>query len=532
MSDTESTSRETAPGEDLAVQSQLWPADDAGFDNARYLDQQSRAILERVAQFDGKLYLEFGGKLLFDLHAARVLPGYDPNVKIRLLKRMKNEADIILCIHAGDIERRRMRGDFGISYDADALKLIDDLRDRGLEITAVVITRYTHQPAADVFHAKLERRGITTYLHRPIDGYPTALERIISDQGYGANPYIETTRPLVIVTGPGPNSGKMATCLSQVYHEYHRGGTAGYAKFETFPIWNLPLRHPVNVAYEAATADIRDFNVLDPFHLDAYGEKAVNYNRDVETFPVLRAILERITGQRDLYHSPTDMGVNHAGFAIINDQRVRQAAIQEVIRRYFRHAREYALGLTDQGTVQRVEVLMEELGVKPEHRRTVAAARQAGAAAERQHADTKGDQNVFCGAALELPDGRLITGVNSPLLHAASSVILNAIKELAQIPHTLHLLSPNIIESVGRLKQDVLRRRSVSLDLEETLIALAIACTTNPTAELAIAQLKCLGGCELHMTHMPTPGDETGLRRLGVNLTCDPTFTSRNLFLG
>ena len=532
MSDNDSTGTETATRADAVEQDMLWANDEPGFDNDRYLDEQSRAIMERVAQFDGKLYLEFGGKLLFDMHAARVLPGYDPNVKIRLLKKMKNEADIILCIHAGDIESRRIRGDFGISYDADAFKLIDDLRERELDVTAVVITRYTHQPAADVFSAKLERRGIKTYLHHPIEGYPADLDGIVSEQGYGANPYIKTTRPLVVVTGPGPNSGKLGTCLSQVYHEYHRGGKAGYAKFETFPIWNMPLRHPVNVAYEAATADIRDFNVIDPFHLDAYGEKAVNYNRDVEAFPVLRTILERITGQRGLYKSPTDMGVNHAGFAVTNDSRVQHAATQEVIRRYFRHACEYAAGLSDEGTVQRVEVLMEELGVKPESRRTVVSARQAAEAAEAEQSGTKGDRNVFCGAALELADGRLIVGVNSPLLHAASSVVLNAVKELAGIPHMLHLLSPSIIKSVGRLKKDVLGRKSVSLNLEETLIALSIACTTNPTIELAIAQLGHLDGCQMHMTHMPTPGDETGLRRLGVNLTCDPQFASRNLFLG
>ncbi len=522
-----------APETALAThQGQLWPTDAAGFDNDLHVDQQSRAILQRVAQFDGKLYLEFGGKLLFDLHAARVLPGYDPNVKIRLLQKMKNEADIILCIYAGDIERKRIRGDFGISYDADAFKLIDDLRDRGLDVTAVVITRYTGQPAATVFQTKLERRGIRTYFHRPIEGYPSNLDLIISDKGYGANPFIQTTRPLVVVTGPGPNSGKMATCLSQVFHEYQNGGKAGYAKFETFPIWNLPLRHPVNVAYEAATADIRDFNLIDPFHLDAYGEKTINYNRDVETFPVLRTILERITGQRDLYRSPTDMGVNRAGFAIVNDARVQQAATQEIGRRYFRHACEYAMGLCDQGTVERIEVLMEELGAKAESPKPVLAARNAAEAAKTHRADAKGNKNVFCGAALELPDGRLVVGVNSPLLHAASSLVLNAAKDFAGIPDKSHLLSPNIIQSIAYLKQDVLRRRSVSLDLDETLIALSIASTTNPTAALAMEQLKRLNGCEMHMTHMPTPGDETGLRRLGVNLTCDPNFASRDLFLG
>ena len=513
-------------------QGQLWPRGAAAFDNDLYVAEQSRAILQRVAQFDGKLYLEFGGKLLYDLHASRVLPGYDPHVKIRLLQRLKNDADIILCIHAGDIEHKRIRGDFGITYDADALKLIDDLRERGLDVTAVVITRFAGQPGSAAFQSKLERRGVRTYLHRPIEGYPSAVDRIVSEQGYGANPRIETSRPLVVVTGPGPNSGKMATCLSQVYHEYRGGGKAGYAKFETFPIWNLPLRHPVNVAYEAATADIRDFNLIDPFHLEAYGEAAVNYNRDVETFPVLRTILERITGQRGMYKSPTDMGVNRAGFAVVDDRKVRQAATQEVIRRYFRHACEYAKGLVDQETVNRVEILMKELGVTPEDRGVVVSARQAAAAAQAKRPEAKGDRNIFVGAALQLFDERMVTGVNSPLLHAASSVVLNAAKELAGIPHKLPLLSPNIIQSIAHLKQDVLQRKSVSLDLEETLIALSIASTTNPTAELALAQLKRLAGCEVHMTHMPTPGDETGLRRLGVNLTCDPNFATSNLFAG
>mgnify|MGYP001016375448 CR=1 FL=1 len=306
-----------------------------GFDNELYVKEQSRAIMERVAQFDGKLYLEFGGKLLYDMHASRVLPGYDPHVKVRLLQHMRDEADIILCIYAGDIERKRIRGDFGISYDADALKLIDDLRDRGLDVTAVVITRFTGQPAALAFQQKLERRGITTYLHRPIEGYPADLARVVSDEGYGSNPYIRTTRPLVVVTGPGPNSGKMATCLSQIYHEYRNGGKAGYAKFETFPIWNLPLNHPVNIAYEAATVDLDDVNMIDPYHLEAYGQSAVNYNRDIEVFPVLNAIFMKIWGESP-YKSPTDMGVNMAGLCITDEAAVQSAARQEIIRRYYK----------------------------------------------------------------------------------------------------------------------------------------------------------------------------------------------------
>jgi len=511
-------------------QKRLWAQEAVGFDNDRYLAEQSAAILQRVSQADGKLYLEFGGKLVFDYHAARVLPGYDPNVKMRLLQRLKDDAEIVLCIYAGHIEHRKMRADFGITYDTDAFKLIDDVRDWGLDVSAVVITRFEGQPGAVAFKNKLERRGIRAYTHGTIQGYPADVDLIVSPQGYGANPLIETRKPLVVVTGPGPNSGKMATCLSQVYHENAGGHQAGYAKFETFPIWNLPLRHPVNVAYEAATADIRDFNLIDPFHLEAYGETAINYNRDVESFPVLRAILERITGGMGMYRSPTDMGVNRAGFAIIDDAIVRRAASQEIIRRHFRYACEYAMGLADKQTVDRVEVLLKELNVTPEHRPTVDAARQAAGGAIRE--TDKGNENIICGAAVELSDGSIVTGVNSPLMHAASSAILNALKHLAEIPPRLHLLSPAIIQSIAHLKQDVLRRKTVSLDLEETLIALSIASTTNPTAELAMSQLKRLRGCEVHMTHIPTPGDETGLRRLGVNLTCDPQFATSNLFAG
>ena len=508
----------------------LWPQDAPAFDNERYVAEQSAAIMRRVGEFDGKLYLEFGGKLLFDLHAARVMPGFDPNVKMRLLQRLKDQADIILCIFAGDIERKKVRADFGITYDADAFKLIDDLRGWGLAVTGVVITRFTGQPGAAAFMRKLERRGIRVHAHGTIEGYPTDIDVVVSDQGYGANAYIPTTRPLVIVTGPGPNSGKMATCLSQVYHEHRRGATAGYAKFETFPIWNLPLRHPVNIAYEAATADIRDFNVIDPFHLEAYGETAVNYNRDVESFPVLRAILDRITGKRGVYRSPTDMGVNRAGFAIAHDEGVRWASTQEIIRRYFRYACEYAIGLTEKETVDRVEVLLNELEVTPESRRVVVPARDLAETAKGR--EMKGDRNVYCAAAIELPGNVIVTGANSPLLHAASSVVLNAIKQMAGIPQKLHLLAPNIIDSVARLKQDILRRNSISLDLEETLIALSIAATINPTAELAMTHLSDLEGCEAHMSHMPTPGDEMGLRRLGVNLTCDPKFATEDLFSG
>jgi uncharacterized protein (UPF0371 family) len=499
-----------------------------GFDNESYLSLQTAAILERVRRFNNKLYLEFGGKLLYDLHAARVLPGYDPNVKMRLFQKLKGQADVLLCIYAGDIEKRKLRADFGITYDVDALKLIDDLADWGIEILGVVITRFDQQASAKIFKNKLERREIRVYTHRYTRGYPTDVDLIVSEEGYGANEYIETRHPLVIVTGPGPGSGKLATCLSQLYHDHKRGVHSGYAKFETFPIWNLPLKHPVNIAYEAATADIGDFNLVDPFHLEAYGASAVNYNRDVEVFPVLRRILERITGERSVYRSPTDMGVNCAGSAIADDEAIRRAAFQELIRRYFRYSCEYAMGFVDKETVQRSELLMKELGVRPEDRTVVMPARRA---AEEARETGKGNNGVFCGAAVELRGGHIVTGKNSPLMHAASSLVLNAVKSLAEIPDKIHLLSPAIIESVGNLKQNILGAKAVSLDVEEVLITLCINASTSPAAQLAMEKLNELRGCEVHLTHIPTPGDEAGLRRLGVNLTSDPSFSSKNLFV-
>ena len=499
------------------------------FDNEKYLAEQTTSILERVDRFDNKLYLEFGGKLLFDYHAARVLPGFDPNVKMRLLQQLKDKADIILCIYAGDIERKKMRADFGITYDSDAFKLIDDLRGWGLDVAGVVITRFEDQPAAVAFQTKLERRGVRVYTHRPIQGYPADIDRIVSEEGYGSNPYIETTHPLVVVTAPGPCSGKMGTCLSQIYHEHRRGAQAGYAKFETFPIWNLPLRHPVNVAYEAATADLHDVNLIDPFHLEAHNERSVNYNRDVEAFPLLRRTLEKITGAASVYQSPTDMGVNRAGFAIVDDEAAAEAARQEIIRRYFRYACEVAAGAADRSAVERVEVLLKELDIDPEIRPVVLPARKAAETAELE-AD-KGHKGVFSGAAMLLPNGKIVTGRNSPLMHAAPSLILHAAKELAEIPSKLDLLGENIIESVANLKKNILNRQTISLDLEETLVALSIGATTNPTARLAMDQLTKLAGCEVHLTHIPTPGDEKGLRRLGVNLTCDPSFATNKLFV-
>jgi uncharacterized protein (UPF0371 family) len=498
-----------------------------GFDNEKYLNEQTAAILERVKKFNNKLYLEFGGKLIFDYHAARVLPGYDPNVKIRLLQKLKDKAGILIAIYAGAIERKKVRADFGITYDMDVLKLIDDLKEWGLDLIGVVITRFEGQPAAQLFKNKLERRNIKVYTHKFTKGYPTDVDLIVSEEGYGANDYIETDKPLVIVTGPGPNSGKLATCLSQLYHDNKRGIESAYAKFETFPIWNLPLKHPVNVAYEAATADIKDFNLIDPFHMAAYNQVTINYNRDVDCFPVINRILKKIMGA-DVYRSPTDMGVNRAGFGIVDDDACREAAKQEVIRRYFRYKCEYLAGLVDKDAAERCELLMEELGVTAGDRKVVLPARTASAALEKSG---KGNEGIFCGAALELMDGKIVTGKNTPLMHAASSLVLNAIKVLAEIPDKIHLLSPSIIESIGKLKKDILNRKSVSLDLEETLIALSISATSNPSAQLAMEKLKELNNCELHMTHIPTPGDEMGLKRLGVNMTSDSNFSTTSLFV-
>ncbi|HPG40670.1 MAG TPA: DUF1846 domain-containing protein [bacterium] len=499
-----------------------------GFDNEKYLHEQTAAILERVDRFQDKLYLEFGGKLLFDYHAARVLPGFDPNVKMRLLQKLVNKIDVILCIYAGDIERKKVRADFGITYDSDALKTIDDFSEWGIDIKAVVITRYANQPSAKAFKNKLERRGIQVYTHKFTKGYPTDIDLIVSDEGYGANDYIVTSKPIVIITGPGPGSGKLATCLCQLYHEYRRGVKAGYAKFETFPIWNLPLAHKVNVAYEAATVDLKDVNMIDHHHLEAYNVKTVNYNRDIEAFPLLKRIIKKITGEESFYKSPTDMGVNRAGFGIINDEVVQNAAHQEIIRRYFRCACEYAMGFIDREVLDRAELIMKNIGAKVEDRRVVIPARQAALNAQR---DNKGNQGIYCGAAIELADGTIITGENSELMHAASSLIINTAKHLAKLPENMHLLPQNITDSLAFLKKEVLRGHMVSLDLDETLIALSISAISNPAAQMALEHLRELDGCEVHITHIPTPGDEAGLRKLGVNLTSDPDFSSRSLFI-
>jgi uncharacterized protein (UPF0371 family) len=499
-----------------------------GFDNELYLKEQTESIHDRVKEFNNKLYLEFGGKLLFDFHATRVLPGFDPNVKMKLLQKLKDKADIILCIYAGDIERKKVRADFGITYDSDALKLIDDLKEWGIDILAVVITRFDDQPATKVFKNKLERRNVNVYVHRYTKGYPTDVDLIVSNEGYGANEYIETKNQLVVVTGPGPGSGKLATCLSQLYHEHKRSINAGYAKFETFPVWNLPLKHPVNIAYEAATADLRDFNQIDPFHLDAYQKTAINYNRDVEVFPVVKRILEKISGKESVYKSPTDMGVNKVGFAITDDEVIQDAAKHELIRRYFRYNCEYIMGLIDKEPAQRVELLMSELNVIPGDRKVIEMARKAALEAQEKK---KGNEGIFSGAAIELHDGSIITGNNSPLMHSSSSLVINAIKHLADIPKKIHLLPRNITESIRDFKTTILNSKNASLDLEETLIALSISAMSNPAAQLAIEKLTDLRGCEMHITHIPTPGDDAGLRKLGINVTSDPNFSTKNLFI-
>lgn len=496
------------------------------FDNEKYLAEQAAFISARAVGTE-KLYLEFGGKLLWDWHAARVLPGYDPNVKIKLLSMLKDKAEVILCIYAGDIERKRMRGDFGITYDASALQILDQLADWGVSVAAVVITRFEGQPAAEQFGSLLERRGVKVFKHKPTKGYPNDVECIVSPEGYGANDYIPTTKPIVVVTGPGPGSGKLATALSLVYKDYLDGRKASYAKFETFPVWNMPLKHPLNIAYEAATVDLGDFNCVDPFHLEATGETSINYNRDVEVFPVLRHILDKVSGGAAGYRSPTEMGVNRIASGIVDDQAVREAACQEIIRRYFRHSCEYALGISEKPLILRVQTIMDELGVKPEDRKVVGHARTA---AEKALKEGKGNLGICVGAALELPDGSIVTGKNSPFLHASSAVVLNAAKHLAGIPSKIHLLPPVVTASIASLKRDVLGRKSVSLSLDEALIALSVSAAMNPSAQAAMEALKALSGCELHLTHIPATGDEVGLRRLGLNATSDPFFAGNNLF--
>lgn len=489
-----------------------------GFDNNLYIKRQSERIIERIDRFQGKLYLEFGGKLFDDMHAQRVLPGFRNDAKIKILQTLKDKAEIIFVINAGDIERNKIRADFGITYGMEVMRLIDKIRRMGLLVNSVVVTQYKGQPNADMFINKLERRGQKTYIHTYTKGYPTDVDTIVSDEGYGANPYIETTRPLVVVTAPGPGSGKLATCLSQLYHEYKRGVSAGYAKFETFPVWNLPLKHPVNVAYEAATADLGDINMIDPYHLDTYGEKTVNYNRDIECFPIVKSILAKITGDESLYASPTDMGVNMVGFAITDDEAVCAAARQEIIRRYFKAACDYKQGVCDNEIPQRIQLLMNEHKITLDERRVVGAATEKAAKCKTS------------AVAIELGDGRIVTGKSSRLMTAASSALLNGVKTLAGINDDILLLSPIVLEPIIGLKKDVLGEDRVKLDLGDVLTALSICAATNSMVERALSMLAKMRGSELHSSCMMPESELKVLRKLGINATCQPEFESKDLY--
>lgn len=490
-----------------------------GFDSEMYMQKQSEQIVERIGAFD-KLYLEFGGKLFDDLHAARVLPGFDKAAKIKLLQRLKDKAELIICINASDIERNKIRADYGITYGSEVERMIDNISALGIYINCVVITMFSDQQAVTAYKHKLENRNVKVYVHRPTKGYPHEIDTIVSDEGYGANPYVETSKPLVVLTAPGPGSGKLATCLSQLYHENKRGVKAGYAKFETFPIWNLPLNHPVNVAYEAATADLKDVNKVDNFHLEAYGKMAVNYNRDIDVFPVVRSILTKISGEECIYRSPTDMGVNMAGYCFVDDGACVEASKQEVIRRYYKALCDFKNGSAKPSTIERLEILMSRLEISPADRRVVEAARSKSAA------------NGECGAvAIELPDGRLVTGKNSDRMSASAACVFNAVKELGEIDDNVKLISPYVIGPILDLKTKILKEHNNTLTLEEALLALSICAATDLTAAKAIDNLPKLDGCEAHSTHMLYKADENPFRKLGINLTCEPEFLDKNLFI-
>lgn len=488
-----------------------------GFDNSKYLSMQSQKILERIDIFGGKLYLEFGGKLFDDYHASRVLPGFEPDSKVKMLLELKDQVEIIIAISAGDIERSKRRGDFGITYDLEVMRLIDAFREIGLYVGSVVITMYRSQLTTDIFEKRLKALGIKVYRHYPITDYPANIPLIVSKNGYGRNEFIETSRSLVVVTAPGPGSGKMAICLSQLYHEYERGIQAGYAKFETFPIWNLPLKHPVNSAYEAATTDLDDVNMIDPFHLDAYGIKAVNYNRDIEVFPLLNAIFEKIAGKSP-YQSPTDMGVNMAGFCITDDEVVRKAAEQEIIRRYYKTRCSLLQGLAEKSEIYKLELLISSLGISSENRPVVEAA--------LKRAETSRGPSM----ALQLNNGVIVTGKTTSLLSAPAALLLNALKALGSVSHDLHLISPNVIEPIQTLKVENMGTQNPCLHTEEILIALAISATMNPAAALAIKQLPKLRNCEAHSTVIISPVDESVFHKLGINVTCEPQFQSNKIY--
>lgn len=497
-----------------------------GFDNEKYLKEQTQFILDRMEKNNGKLYIECGGKLLFDYHAQRVLPGFDTNVKMRVFQQFKEKLDVIICINAADIEHRKMRSDFGITYDTDVFKMMDDFAIWGIKADKVVITRYTGENNAANFADMLSRRGVKVYFHKPISGYPDNVNLVVSDEGYGSNPYIPTDKPVVVVTAPGPGSGKLATCLSQMYHDFRNGKKSGYAKYESFPIWNLPINHPVNIAYEAATADLGDYNQIDHFYVSATGNIAVNYNRDIEAFPLLKKILEKISGGSLSYNSPTDMGVNRLGFGIIDDSVVRDAANQEIIRRYYRSECEYAQGIANKETVARSRAIMEKSGLKPTDRPTVCIALEA-----LKDAIARGKNNggITCAAAIQLQDGNMVTGHNSELMHASSALVINALKYLAGIDRECELIPRQVLDSIRAMKRDTLKEDGISLNLDEALICLAMSATLNPFAKKALEMLPQLKGCESHMSHIPSAGDSSGLRKLGINVTSEPKFPSSNM---
>ncbi len=488
-----------------------------GFDNDKYLRIQSEHIKKRIAEFGGKLYLEFGGKLFDDYHASRVLPGFHPDSKITMLQELRDDAEIVIAICAADIEKNKVRGDLGITYDMDVLRLIDAFTNKGLYVGSVVLTRFSEQPAVIAYEKKLKALGLKVYRHYSIPGYPSNIPMIVSDEGYGKNDYIETKRPLVVVTAPGPGSGKMATCLSQIYHEYKRGVEAGYAKFETFPVWNLPLSHPVNLAYEAATADLDDINMIDPFHMDAYGETVVNYNRDVEVFPVLSAMFERIEGSCP-YKSPTDMGVNMVGFCISDDEVVRKAAQQEIIRRFYQAECDKRKGNAGDGPIYKLELLMKKARLTVSDRPVVMAA------------NIRDEETGGPAAAIQMEDGKIITGKTSPLLGASSAMLLNALKYLAGIDDKAELLTREIIEPLQDLKTRHLGNKSSLLHLNELLIALAMRAVSNEEAKAAMEQLPHLAGLEVHSSVILSQIDVDVFKKLGINLTCEPVYENNNLY--
>lgn len=488
-----------------------------GFDNDKYLKLQSEHIRQRINQFDNKLYLEFGGKLFDDYHAARVLPGFEPDSKLKLLKQLSDQAELVIVISSRDIEKNKVRGDLGITYDSDVLRLIGSFRDNGLYVGSVVITQYSGQESALLFKHRLEKFGIHVYVHYNIAGYPSNIPMIVSEEGFGKNEYIETSRPLVIVTAPGPGSGKMATCLSQLYHEHKHGVHAGYAKFETFPVWNLPLKHPVNLAYEAATADLNDVNMIDPFHLDAYGITTVNYNRDVEIFPVLNTMFEKIYGSSP-YKSPTDMGVNMAGNCIVDDEACKEASRQEIVRRYYASLNALLLGTTSEEEAAKIELLMNQANVTTNDRKVVSAALK------------RAEETGSPAAALELEDGRMITGKTSNLLGPSAALLLNAIKELAGIDHNLHIISPESIEPIQKLKVEYLKSKNPRLHTDEVLIALSASAANSELARAALQQLPRLNGCQVHTSVMLSDVDIKTFKKLGIQLTCEAKYETNHIF--